>query len=106
VTIAGSPRNAQQGLYASASLQESSREVIVKAVNSGGGEKAVRISLGATAKGPARAMVLASGDLKAENSLDHPLQVAPVERAIPASGSDVEMVLPAYSLTVVRVPIQ
>jgi alpha-N-arabinofuranosidase len=107
VTIDGSARNAQHGLYASASLDEKAGEVILKAVNSGNAMKPVKVSLGsAVAKGSAKSVVLASGDLSAENSLDQPKRVAPVESTVPVSGSEVEFSLPAYSLTVVRIPVR
>jgi alpha-N-arabinofuranosidase len=107
VSIGGSPRNAQNNLYVSASLQEKSDGVVVKAVNYRSSARAVMISLGDTAaKGPARVIVLASDDLKTENSLDQPVRLAPVERSLAAAGAEVEIVLPAYSLTVLRMPIR
>jgi alpha-L-arabinofuranosidase len=105
VSIGGSPRNAQNGLYASASLDEKTGEIIVKAVNSGKPARAVKLSLaGAAAKGSARSVVLSSDDLKAENSLDRPKNVAPVESTVAVNGSAVELSLPAYSVTVLRIP--
>ncbi len=107
VTIGGSARNAQNGLYASAALDEKTGEVILKAVNSGNSVKPVKLSLGsAVAKGSARSIVLASNDLKAENSLDQPTRVAPAERSLAVSGSEVELTLPAYSLNVIRIPVR
>jgi alpha-L-arabinofuranosidase len=107
VTIDGAARNAQSGLYASAALDDKTGEVILKTVNSTNAAKSVRLSLGSTAaKGSARSMVLASGDLKAENRLDEPRKIAPVESTVAISGSAAELTLPAYSLTVVRIPVR
>ncbi len=105
VTIGGSETNAHNGLYASASLLEKTGEVILKAVNPGEAGRKVAISLaGAAARGAARVLTLASSDLAAENSLDNPMNVAPVERSMAVSGTEVELTLPAHSLTVVRLP--
>ena len=105
VTIGGSAQNAQNGIYASASLGEKTGEVILKAVNSSNKAWPVRVSLGNTPpKGTARVVALAAGDLKAENSLDKPKSVAPVERNIPISAGGIEMTLQPYSLTVLRTP--
>ena len=111
VSIGGSPRNAQDGLYASASLQENSPEqsgeAIVKAVNSTGVARTVRIALeGAAASGPVRTQVLASGDLKAENSMDQPLKVSPVDKSVTPGAQGLDLELPPYSLTVLRVPFR
>ena len=66
-----------------------------------------RVSLGgAAAKGSVRSTVLASDDLKAENSLDQPKKIAPVESTLTASGSEISLTLPAYSLSVVRIPVR
>jgi alpha-L-arabinofuranosidase len=106
VTIGGAAANAQNGLYASAMLDEKSGEVIAKLVNSGNADRSVRLALGETApKGTARAWVVSS-DLAAENSLDKPLNVAPVERTVAASGAGLALALPARSLTVLRVPVR
>jgi alpha-N-arabinofuranosidase len=107
VTIGGSPQNAQKGLYASASLDEKSGEVILKAVNSGDAARAVKVLLGGMPpKRNSRAMVLASGNLKAENSLDQPKNVAPVESNVAVTADGVELSLQPYSLTVLRMPVR
>ena len=107
LSIGESARNAQNGIYASASLDEKTGEVILKAVNSNTAARPVRISVaGAEARGSARAMTLASGDLAAENSLDKPLNVVPAERTISITGDRIEIDLPAYSLTVFRMPVR
>ena len=48
----------------------------------------------------------ASGDLKAENSLDQPVKVAPVEKTVTPDAGGVDLVLPPYSFTVLRVPFR
>ena len=93
------PVAAPNGLYASALLDEKSGEVILKVVNAGNADRGVRVSVG-EAKGAARAWVLSS-ELAAENSLEKPLNVAPVERS-----TGLDLTLAARSLTVLRVPVR
>jgi alpha-L-arabinofuranosidase len=107
VTIGGSAGNAQNGLYASAALDEKTGEVILKAVNANSGPQPVSVALGgAAAKGTVRSTVLASDDLKAENSLEFPKKVAPVESTLTASGPEIGLTLPAQSLSVLRIPVR
>ena len=92
-----------EGLYASASLDERSGEVVVKAVNATAKTRPVRIALqGAPAASEkARAFVL-TADPKAENDLDHPTRVAPVESSVAAGSSPFDVTLPPSSVTVLR----
>jgi alpha-L-arabinofuranosidase len=107
LSIDGSPNGQNNEVYATASLDEKTGEVILKVVNSGKTAKQEKISFaGAAPKAGVRAIVLTSDDLAAENSLDQPLKVAPVERAVAANGSTVDITLPGYSLSVLRVPIR
>jgi len=108
VSIGGSPQNAQNGIYASASLDQKSGEAVVKIVNTNPTATLAQVSFGgAKVSGAPRTMVLAHDDLSAENSFDRPLAVAPVERTLGAgSGDMVPVTLPKYSLTVLRVPVR
>ena len=108
MTIGGATENAQKGLYASAALDDKTGEVVLKMVNSGKSERPGNsLSLGgASAKGTAKSLVLASNDLAVENSLDEPKKIAPAERTLTASGPEISLTLPAYSLSVVRIPVR
>jgi len=107
VTIGGSAKNAQNGLYASAALDETTGEVVLKTVNSNSGSQPITVSLGVVAvKGTVRSTVMASDDLKAENSLNLPKKIAPVESTLSTSGQEITLSLPAYSLNVVRIPVR
>jgi alpha-N-arabinofuranosidase len=101
----GSAKNGQQELYSSAALDEATGEIIVKVVNTGSATKEVKITLsGATgAVRNGRAFVLQSEDLKAENSLDQPTKVSPIEGQVPASSEFSFKFLP-HSFTVLRIP--
>jgi alpha-L-arabinofuranosidase len=64
----------------------------------------VRVDLKGTknVKGSGRLIVLASPDLKMENSLEHPTRLAPVERQLPATSTGFQLTLDPYSMTVLR----
>jgi alpha-N-arabinofuranosidase len=106
VLIDGSAKNGQSELYATASLDEVTREVIVKIVNTGSAPKETRITLaGAQRVGQSgKAIVLQSEDLKAENSLDKPTRIAPVEKQLQLPGNEFSYSLVPRSFTVLRIP--
>jgi alpha-L-arabinofuranosidase len=104
IAVNGAAENAQDGLYTSASIDQRNAEVILKAVNATGTARKVRVDLRGTGsiQGNARVIVLASADLKAENSLDQPTRLAPVEKSLAASSSGLDLTLDPHSFTVVR----
>jgi alpha-N-arabinofuranosidase len=105
LTINKSAANAQNGLYVSASLDDRTNEVIIKAVNVAKTARPVQIALeGVSGMKEGQSTVLASADLKAENSMDHPTQVAPTESKITGNRSTIQANLKPYSLTVLRLP--
>jgi alpha-N-arabinofuranosidase len=107
VLLDGSPQNGRDGLYASASLDEPAGEVILKLVNTEPSQREVSINLaGARGVKGGRALVLSSNDLKAENSLDEPTRVSPVERPLSAPGAEFTYALAPNSMTVLRVSTQ
>lgn len=101
----GSTKNGQRDLFTSASLDDRTGEVILKVVNAAPSSREVRINLaGAKRVGKTgKAFVLANSDLKAENSLDEPTKVAPVEQQFAVSSSQFAFTLAPSSLTVLRV---
>ena len=106
VLLDGSAKNGVNDLYTSASVEENSGQVILKVVNTGSSSSEVRITL-AGLKGtgkPGTAFVLQSSDLKAENSLDHPTKIAPVERQLPVPAGEFVYKFMPHSLTVLRIP--
>ena len=96
------PVTAPKGLYVSASIDERTSEAIVKIVNVSGAARPVQIG---GAFGSGRAFVLANADLKAENSLDQPELLTPVESAVAASPHGLNFRLQPYSFTVLRLPL-
>jgi alpha-N-arabinofuranosidase len=100
--------SSEPGLYASATLDERAGELIVKVINSASMALAAEVALKGVDR-PGRngkVTVLRSDDLKAENSLDHPLQVAPVTGTIHLPGPVFAHEFPRWSMSVFRLPIQ
>ena len=108
VLLDGSAKNGQGELFTSASLDEPAGEVILKVVNAAPSSREVHINLtGARRLGKVgKVIILESSDLKAENSLDNPIKVAPIERQLPIPGGDFAYTLTPNSLTVIRVGVK
>ncbi|HEY5078792.1 MAG TPA: alpha-L-arabinofuranosidase C-terminal domain-containing protein, partial [Opitutaceae bacterium] len=100
---AGGP---QRRIYASASVEDASGDVIVKVVNATGADSATSVDLrGAGKVAGAKWTVLQSGDPNDENTLGAPDRVAPADRPIEAQGGKLSVILPAYSFSIIRVGI-
>lgn len=89
-------------LYAVASRNAKTREVILKVVNVSDRAQETAIELrGAQSLYPTGKMVtLTSASPEDENSLENPTRVAPVERRLDGVSSSLRLTLPAHSLTV------
>ena len=99
--------HATDGLYTVADLD--GHTLIVKAVNATPAPRPATIQInGATPSGNATVTTLASDDLKAENSFEHPTNIAPTTSTltIPANSTPLPRTHPPNSLTVYRIPIQ
>jgi alpha-L-arabinofuranosidase len=105
VQLNGSAKNGQNNLFASASVEERMGEIILKIVNTEASSKEVRINLAGVARvnQSAKAFVLAEANLRAENSLDEPTKVMPVEQQFSASSGEFVYQLAPNSLTVLRI---
>jgi alpha-N-arabinofuranosidase len=97
---------AQDGLYTSASLDERSHELIVKAINVASTTRSVEIDLnGANPSGAAKVTTLEGADLNAENSFDQPKNVAPKDSTLEVKAGKIPVQLGPYSVTVYRIPV-
>ncbi len=98
-------RKTTPGLFASATRDNQSGEIIVKVVNAAATPTVTEINLNGGGKLAARAqaIVLTSGSPKDENSLDEPTKVAPKTQTLALSGPSFQHSFPANSLTVLRV---
>jgi alpha-L-arabinofuranosidase len=96
-----------QRLYACASRDDRSGEIILKAVNALSEPAETRIELRGIRSGtPARAIVLRGSNPADENSLDAPRNVFPREQPVPLPNAAFDYSFPPYSVTVLRVPAE
>lgn len=94
-------------LYATASLNENSKELIVKIVNASGKEQNNSLSLEGAKKLAAQGLltVMQSNDLYSVNSFDQPQNIAPKESTVAIKGKKINLVTAPYSFSVLRVKV-
>ena len=95
---------ALRSLFASATTDQATGEIIVKIVNGSHDLQAVEIRIDGTpvATGPATALILTSGDAMDENSLEQPAKIAPKPLPISVNNGRITHDFPANSFTVIR----
>ena len=104
--IVPSTPTAEGGLYTSATLDERTHELIVKAINTTAGARAAEIRLtGLDRNATAKVITLQSADLNAENSFKRPTAVAPELSTAEVKSGKISVQLPPYSLNVYRIPM-
>ncbi len=98
------PLSGQDSLYASATVDKKTKELIVKIVNASGETKAKDISIeGVRQLGKQAAVtVLKGAGLEDVNSLAEPGRVEPKESSLKVAGKKLSLSLSPYSFTVVR----
>lgn len=94
-------------LYSVTTKEAHTGELIVKTVNSSGSAQKARIQIaGAGIIGAnATAIVLKDETLTAENSFANPTNVSPQTKIISGTGKEFDYDFPAYSVTVLRLPM-
>ena len=99
------PATGQDSLYASATLDKTTNELIIKIVNVAGKVQLADMNIEGVNKvqSKAKLTVLQSDNVAAENSFDSGLKVAPVETEINTKGKTIAIELKAYSFSVIRV---
>jgi alpha-N-arabinofuranosidase len=86
-------------------MDERNHELILKVINHSPAPRPAQIKLnGIDVSGKAKVTTLASADLNAENSFDHPTAVAPESSTVDVRNGAISVQLPPYSLTVYRIP--
>ena len=107
VAIEGLETSAEgrQNLYASATHDDQTGELILKVVNPGGQAQVADLKLNGWTQVQAagRSIVLAGSRLDAVNSLDQPTAVAPVEGTLADAAASFAHTFPAFSMTVLRI---
>jgi alpha-L-arabinofuranosidase len=93
-------------LFASATRDTKTRDIIVKVVNSSATATETEINLGSAAQinGFAQAFVLTSGKPTDENTLEEPTKVSPKTETQKISGNKFTRPFPGNSFTVLRIP--
>jgi alpha-N-arabinofuranosidase len=100
--VTGVPTSGIEGVFASASRDAATGEIIVKLVNPGPQARDIKVVLsGATPAGGGRRIVL-TGDPAAENSLQRPTVIVPREEAVAQFATDHVEKLGPHSLTILR----
>lgn len=94
----------QKRLYASATRDDATGEVIVKVVNGAAAPAEVKLTISGTAKPAttARALLLTGSNRTDENSFIEPKKVSPQESTLQISGNALTHSFPPNSLTVLR----
>jgi alpha-L-arabinofuranosidase len=105
--IIDAARTALMRVYATASRETTSDDVILKVVNAGPYPKdaAVKLQGIRQAASVGKAIVLTSGSRQDENSLDQPERVAPKETAVTGVGPNFRYTFAPHSVTILRVPV-
>jgi alpha-L-arabinofuranosidase len=102
------PLTGQLGLYASAVLDKKSGEILLKIVNTSPEIRNKAILLETSGKVDTRATIteLKNERLDALNTIDSPDVIIPVSREVTVKGKEIEMALPPYSLTVLKIKMK
>jgi alpha-L-arabinofuranosidase len=92
-------------MYASAAMDKTSDEMIIKLVNTTGEQKARNINIRSSRRvnSTARIISLQSDDLEKVNSIDNPKAIFPVEQDIPLKGKTLNVISKPYSISVIRI---
>ena len=94
----------QNGLFASAVCDKNTGEYIVKVANTSDTAQKLDIRFDGMKKKAVltqgRVITLASGDLDADNTLDHPDRIVSVEKPLTVGGQSLEVEIPAHTFSV------
>jgi alpha-N-arabinofuranosidase len=106
ITEDGRPIIGQNGVYATATLDEKTKELVFKIVNATGADQPISIKLDGKKKPGTKGnlTVLASQNKDAVNSFENPAAIFPVSKELSFKGKTIEMSVGAMSLNVLRVP--
>ncbi len=100
----------QKGLFATAAWDETKKEIIVKIVNTSDNSQPVRLNLNGVKKNErlsnGKLITLKSRDLDAENTLDNPNLIVPVESRVSIEGNVLESRIDAHSFYVFKFDLQ
>jgi alpha-L-arabinofuranosidase len=108
ITLGNDVIAGQDSLYASASIDYVTKELIIKLVNVSGNKKRNSLNIEGVKKlnGTGRLIVLQDDDLSKMNSFDQPTLVSPKESGIKIKGKKLDYTLPPHSLSIMRIKMQ
>jgi len=97
----------QDSLFAAASIDETSQELIVKLVNVSSAKKSINISLDGSKSfaSMGKLLELQNDNLQQTNSFEQPFLISPKESAIDIGTKNIDCVLSPYSFSILRVKI-
>jgi alpha-L-arabinofuranosidase len=97
----------QDSCYASAVIDRSSNEIVLKIVNTDNTEKTRDVVIeGANPGATAILTVLKSGDLNEVNSINEPMKIKPVDQQANITGRTMSLSLAPYSVNIVRIKMR
>jgi alpha-L-arabinofuranosidase len=103
--VAGDPD--QDGLFASAVVDNKTNEVIVKVVNTSRQSQPITLNLkGMKGNHTVKTITLTSNDMDAENSLDNPTRIVPIDGTASADGDKMTVLtdnVPAMTFRIYKV---
>ncbi|AWW31194.1 alpha-L-arabinofuranosidase [Echinicola strongylocentroti] len=107
ITSAGESLAGEENLYASATIDENTNELIFKVVNTSPEPKEITIKLDGKYKGNGQGtwLEMANDDLEAYNSLDNPMAVSPKTRTFEVKKKTIQLTLNGQSVNVGKVKL-
>lgn len=100
----GKALSGQDGLYVSAVMDEHKKEIIVKLVNTNATERTKQLAFEGIKKLAAEGkLTTVKGDLAAQNSIQKPSNIVPVESLMKLKGKDAVVKMPANSFIMLKV---
>ncbi|HEX8014374.1 MAG TPA: alpha-L-arabinofuranosidase C-terminal domain-containing protein, partial [Flavobacterium sp.] len=107
ITKGGKPLTGQNNLYASASKDINTKEVIVKLVNTSSSPQEITVDLkGSKLASKGSVIMLTSPNLQDENTFAEPKKISPKENVYNLKGEKASINLPAYSVTVLKLKMK
>lgn len=94
--------NTKPGFFSTATLDEQTGEVIVKLANTSGDHTTATIQLQGKTISEGKLIRLAAKNGTDENTIDNPTNIYPTETYVTTGKDNVELEVPAYSLSVLR----
>lgn len=103
--LGNDPITGQNGLFATATIDKGTNELIIKMVNTSGASATHAVNVTGVKKfdKKAKVTVLQSTDMNAVNSLDQPKALSPADSELEVSGKKLNITAAPHSFTVVRV---